>query len=219
MSNYKERLLKAIPGGAHTYSRGYDQYPESAPQILSRGKGAYCYDDKGTEYLDYGMSLRAVNLGYANDEVDMAAFEQMRNGNNLTRASLIELQAAELLIDLIDSVDMVKFTKNGSTAVSAAVKLARAYTNRNLVARCAEHPFFSYDDWFIGSTPITKGIPEDTIKQTKMFSYNDINSLKALIEQHPDQFACVVLEPSTMDHPAPSVEVEGETYLHDVQRL
>ncbi|MCV5334487.1 hypothetical protein OFD71_40030, partial [Escherichia coli] len=80
----------------------------------------------------------------------MAAFEQMRNGNNLTRASLIELQAAELLIDLIDSVDMVKFTKNGSTAVSAAVKLARAYTNRNLVARCAEHPFFSYDDWFIG---------------------------------------------------------------------
>ncbi|MCV5264477.1 hypothetical protein OFC55_43140, partial [Escherichia coli] len=76
---------------------------------------------------------------------------------------------------------------------------ARAYTNRNLVARCAEHPFFSYDDWFIGSTPITKGIPEDTIKQTKMFSYNDINSLKALIEQHPDQFACVVLEPSTMD--------------------
>ena len=219
MSNYKERLLKAIPGGAHTYSRGYDQYPESAPQILSRGKGAYCYDDKGTKYLDYGMSLRAVNLGYANDEVDMAAFEQMRNGNNLTRASLIELQAAELLIDLIDSVDMVKFTKNGSTAVSAAVKLARAYTNRNLVARCAEHPFFSYDDWFIGSTPITKGIPEDTIKQTKMFSYNDINSLKALIEQHPDQFACVVLEPSTMDHPAPSVEVEGETYLHDVQRL
>ncbi len=88
-----------------------------------------------------------------------------------------------------------------------------------MVARCAEHPFFSYDDWFIGSTPITKGIPEDTIKQTKMFSYNDINSLKALIEQHPDQFACVVLEPSTMDHPAPSVEVEGETYLHDVQRL
>lgn len=219
MSNYKERLLKVIPGGAHTYSRGYDQYPESAPQILSRGKGAYCYDDKGTEYLDYGMSLRAVNLGYANDEVDMAAFEQMRNGNNLTRASLIELQAAELLIDLIDSADMVKFTKNGSTAVSAAVKLARAYTNRNLVARCAEHPFFSYDDWFIGSTPIKKGIPEDTIKQTKVFSYNDINSLKALIEQYPEQLACVVLEPSTMDHPAPSVDVEGETYLHDVQRL
>ncbi|PMH28900.1 glutamate-1-semialdehyde 2,1-aminomutase [Vibrio lentus] len=219
MKNYKERLLKVIPGGAHTYSRGYDQYPESAPQILSRGKGAYCYDDEGTEYLDYGMSLRAVNLGYANDEVDMAAFEQMRNGNNLTRASLIELQAAELLIDLIDSADMVKFTKNGSTAVSAAVKLARAYTNRNLVARCAEHPFFSYDDWFIGSTPITKGIPEDTIKQTKVFSYNDINSLKALIEQYPEQLACVVLEPSTMDHPAPSVDVEGETYLHDVQRL
>jgi glutamate-1-semialdehyde 2,1-aminomutase len=219
MNNFKERLLKAIPGGAHTYSRGYDQYPENAPQILSRGKGAYCYDINGRQYLDYGMALRAVNIGYANDEVDMAAFEQIRNGNNLTRASLIELQAAELLINLIDSVDMVKFTKNGSTAVSAAVKLARAYTNRNLVARCADHPFFSYDDWFIGSTPIKKGIPEETVKQTKMFSYNDINSLKELIEQYPDQFACVVLEPSSIEHPGPSVEVEGETYLHDVQRL
>ena len=114
---------------------------------------------------------------------------------------------------------MVKFTKNGSTAVSAAVKLARAYTNRNLIARCAEQPFFSYDDWFIGSTPIKKGIPEETINQTKLFSYNEIDSLKELIALYPDQIACVVLEPSTINHPAPSNEVEGETYLHDVQRL
>jgi glutamate-1-semialdehyde 2,1-aminomutase len=219
MSNYKERLLRSIPGGAHTYSRGYDQYPENAPQILSRGKGAYCYDEKDKKYLDYGMALRAVNLGYANDEVDLAAFEQIRNGNNLTRATLIELQAAELLIDLIESVDMVKFTKNGSTAVSAAVKLARAFTNRNIVARCAEHPFFSFDDWFIGSTPIKRGIPEDVIKHTKVFSYNDIESLKSIIEEYPEQIACVVLEPSTVAHPAPSKEVVGETFLHDVQRL
>ena len=151
--NYQKRLLKAIPGGAHTYSRGYDQYPSNAPQILTHGKGAYIYDPQGNKYLDYGMSLRAVNIGYSEDEIDAAAIEQIKNGNNLTRPSMIELEAAELLVDLIDSVDMVKFTKNGSTAVSAAVKLARAYTGRDLVARCAEQPFFSYDDWFIGSTP------------------------------------------------------------------
>src|SRR5262249_10189602 len=161
-----ERLLRSIPGGAHTYSRGYDQYPANAPQILSRGKAAYVYAPDGTEYLDYGMALRAVNIGYAEDAIDAAAFEQARNGNNLTRPSMIELQAAEQLVDLIDSVDMVKFTKNGSTAVSAAVKLARAYTGRDLVIRCAEHPFFSYDDWFIGNTPITRGIPRETIAQT-----------------------------------------------------
>ncbi|WP_198009928.1 aminotransferase class III-fold pyridoxal phosphate-dependent enzyme [Legionella tunisiensis] len=168
-NDFKSRLLHVIPGGAHTYSRGHDQYPENAPQIMVRGKGAYTYDNQGIEYLDYGMALRAVNIGYAEDEIDQAAFEQIRNGNNLTRASMIELEAAELLVDLIDSVDMVKFTKNGSTAVSAAVKLARAYTGRDLIARCAEQPFFSYDDWFIGSTPITRGIPANVIEQTKLF--------------------------------------------------
>ena len=210
--NYQERLLKAIPGGAHTYSRGYDQYPANAPQILTRGKGAYIYDPEGNKYLDYGMALRAVNLGYAEDEIDAAAIEQIKNGNNLTRPSMIELEAAELLVELIDSVDMVKFTKNGSTAVSAAVKLARAYTGRELVARCAEQPFFSYDDWFIGSTPLTRGIPQETIEKTKMFRYNDIDSLEALIAQHPGKFACVVLEPAATEEPK-------DNYLQRVQEL
>jgi glutamate-1-semialdehyde 2,1-aminomutase len=199
--NYQDRLLRAIPGGAHTYSRGYDQYPSNAPQILTRGKGTYIYDTDGNKYLDYGMALRAVNIGYAEDAINAAAIEQINNGNNLTRASMIELEAAELLVGLIDSVDMVKFTKNGSTAVSAAVKLARAYTGREMVARCAEQPFFSYDDWFIGSTQLTRGIPQDATEKTKLFSYNDISSLEALIAQHPGQFACVVLEPAATEEP------------------
>jgi glutamate-1-semialdehyde 2,1-aminomutase len=205
--DYRKRLNTVIPGGAHTYSRGHDQFPTNAPEILSHGKGAYVFDTDKRCYLDYGMALRAVNIGYSEDEIDNAAFEQIKNGNNLTRPSLIELEAAELLVDMIDSVDMVKFTKNGSTSVSAAVKLARAYTGRNLVARCSQHPFFSYDDWFIGSTPITKGIPQSTIEMTKMFSYNDIRSLGQLIENYPEQIACVVLEPAGADCPS----VEGES--------
>jgi glutamate-1-semialdehyde 2,1-aminomutase len=199
--NYRKRLLKVIPGGAHTYSRGYDQYPGNAPQILARGKGAYVHDPDGNRYLDYGMALRAVNIGYAEDEIDAAAIGQIKNGNNLTRPSTIELEAAELMVELIDSVDMVKFTKNGSTSVSAAVKLARAYTGRELVARCADHPFFSYDDWFIGSTPITRGIPQDTIEKTKLFRYNDIASLEELINRYPEKLACVVLEPAATEEP------------------
>ncbi|HRD69469.1 MAG TPA: glutamate-1-semialdehyde 2,1-aminomutase [Legionella sp.] len=217
--DFKSRLLHVIPGGAHTYSRGYDQYPENAPHIMERGKGAYTYDEFNNEFLDYGMALRAVNIGYAEDEIDLAAFEQIKKGNNLTRPSFIELEAAELLVNLIDSVDMVKFTKNGSTAVSAAVKLSRAYTGRTLVARCAEQPFFSYDDWFIASTPIKRGIPQNIIDQTKMFHYNNIESLEQLIEEYPNQIACVILEPSSLEHPKPSITVPGETYLHDVQRL
>lgn len=210
--NYQERLLHVIPGGAHTYSRGFDQFPANAPQILASGKGAHVFDVEGKRYLDYGMALRAVQIGYAEEEIDAAAIAQIRNGNNLTRPSLIELQAAELIVDLINSVDMVKFTKNGSTSVSAAVKLARAYTGRDLVARCVEHPFFSYDDWFIGSTPLTRGIPKDTIEKTKLFHYNDLASLEALISEYPGEIACVVLEPVTTEEPR-------DDFLHKVQAL
>jgi glutamate-1-semialdehyde 2,1-aminomutase len=198
---YQERLLRAIPGGAHTYSRGYDQYPENAPQILERADGAYTYDLKGNKFLDYGMALRAVNLGYANKQINDAAIKQINFGNNLTRASVIELQAAELLIDMIDSVDMVKFTKNGSTATTSAIKLSRAYTKRDLVVRCADHAFFSYDDWFIGSTSANLGILEKDIQNTKMFTYNDIDSLKKIFNTYPDQISCVILEPSVTEHP------------------
>jgi glutamate-1-semialdehyde 2,1-aminomutase len=209
---YQDRLLKAIPGGAHTYSRGFDQYPSNVPQILKRGKGAYIYDENENEFLDYGMALRAVNLGYANDEVDSAALKQIKYGNNLTRPSMVELEAAELLIDMIDSVDMVKFTKNGSTATTAAIKLSRAYTNRTFIARCLEHPFFSYDDWFIGSTPITKGIEEKDIENTKLFNYNNIESLERLFNEYPNQIACVILEPSSTEHPK-------DDFLQRVQKL
>ena len=203
--NFTERLLKVIPGGAHTYSRGFDQFPANAPQILRNGQGAYTYDEQGNKFLDYGMALRAVHLGYANPDIN--------------QASLIELEAAEILVDLIDSVDMVKFTKNGSTAVSAAIKLARAYTGREMIARCVDHPFFSYDDWFIASTPITRGIPASTIEQTKTFEYNNITSLIELIDEYPERFACVVLEPSTITHPCASKTHAGENYLHDVKRV
>jgi len=209
---YQDRLLKAIPGGAHTYSRGYDQYPLNAPQILKRGEDAYVYDEQENKFLDYGMALRAVNLGYANKEINTAALKQMEYGNNLTRPSMIELEAAELLIDLIDSVDMVKFTKNGSTATTAAIKLSRAYTERELVARCEEHPFFSYDDWFIGSTPITKGIPQDDLKSTKLFNYNNIESLEKLFAKFPNKIACVILEPSATEHPK-------DNFLHKVKEV
>ena len=199
----QKRLLNAIPGGAHTYSRGYDQFPSNAPDILSKGKGAYVFDNNGNKYLDYGMALRAVNIGYSEKMINQAAFDQILNGNNLTKPSTIELEAAELLIKEIKSLDMVKFTNIGATVVSAGVKLARAYTGRDLIARCSQHPFFSYDDWFIGSTPIKKGIPKSIQKLTKHFYYNDIKSLEKLIKRYPNKIACVVLEPAT--HICPKV--------------
>lgn len=201
MTNYSERLNKVIPGGAHTYSRGDDQFPSNAPQILAKGKGAYVWDDKGNKFLDYGMALRAVTLGYANDEVNRAAIEQIELGNNLTRASLIELEAAEALVDLIPCADMVKFAKNGSSVTSAAVKLARAHTGRKIVARCLQQPFFSYDDWFIGDTVIKRGIPSEISEATVNFNFNDPASLENLFAKYPNQIAAVILEPAATEEP------------------
>lgn len=199
--NYSDRLNKVIPGGAHTYSRGDDQYPSNAPQLFQRGEGAYLYTPEGDKFLDYGMALRAVTLGYGQKDVAKAAIDEIWNGNNLTRASYIELQAAELLVDLIPSIDMVKFAKNGSNVTTAAVKIARAYTGRKYIVRCIEHPFFSFDDWFIGDTPLKKGIPEEFYSLTLNFHYDNIESLAVLFDKYPDQIAGVILEPATASHP------------------
>lgn len=200
-----KKLLQLIPGGAHTYSRGFDQFSSNAPVILKRGNGVYIYDNKGKQFLDYGMGLRSVNIGYAEKKINQAAFKQIEYGNNLTRPSIVELEAAKTLVKTIDSVDMVKFTKNGSTAVTAAVKLARAYNGKKIILRCVDHPFFSYDDWFIGSTVIKKGIPSEVSKLTDTFFYNNIESLKKKIIEHKNKISCVVLEPAATECP----QIEG----------
>jgi len=215
----QRRLLRAIPGGAHTYSRGFDQYPQNAPAIMESGKGGYSLGSDGNQYLDFVMALRSVNIGYAESSICEAATKYMMQGNNLSRPSFIELEAAERLIALVDSVEMVKFAKNGSTAVTAAVKLARGYTGRDDVVVCAQQPFFSYDDWFIGSTVINKGVPQSTQAQTFKFDYNDIDSLSTLLVERGDKIACLVMEAAALEHPMQYTGTEDENFLQAVQRL
>lgn len=233
MSTYSERLNYVIPGGAHTYSRGDDQFPSNAPQILERGQGAYVWDPEGRKFLDYGMALRAVTLGYSHTSVNEAAMREINLGNNLTRASLTELKAAELLTELIPSLEMVKFGKNGSNVTTAAVKIARAYTGRRFICIPKQHPFFSFDDWFIGTTALLRGIPEGAVNSTLLFDYGDITSLERLFIEYPEEIAAVMLEPATTSTPClsecPQVLTYEKTcancpnsprnFLHQVQTL
>lgn len=193
----RARLHKAIPGGAHTYSRGDDQFPLIAPPLLERGKGAYVWDTHGNRYLDYGMALRAITIGYADERVNAAAIAQIENGVNLTRASSVELEAAERICDVIPSAEMVKFAKNGSNVTTAAVKIARAYTRRRYVCVPRQHPFFSFDDWFIGTTAIQRGVDAPQVSSTLVFDYNDMASLEALFDAHGPEIAAVMMEPAT----------------------
>ena len=149
-----------IPGGGHTYAKGDDQYPEHCAPYLVRGEGRRVWDVDGNEFIEYGMGLRAVTLGHARPEYQCGRAKQMALGANFTRPAVLELECAEEFASLIPSAEMVKFAKNGSDVTTAAVKLARAYTGRDMIAVCADHPFFSTDDWFIGSTPMSAGIPD-----------------------------------------------------------
>ena len=127
----------------------------------------------------------------------------MAEGVNFVRPHCLELEAATRLTELIPSAEMVKFGLNGSDATTAAVRLARAYTGRDLIAICRDQPFFSTDDWFIGTTPMAAGIPEVTRRLSVHFSYNDLPSLARVFEQYPGQIAAVTLEAETVTPPAP----------------
>ncbi len=192
-----DRFHAVIPGGAHTYAKGDDQYPVNAPDCLVRGKGCHVWDSQGKEYIEYGMGLRAVTLGHAYEPVIEAAYRQMKLGENFTRPGIIELACAEKFLDCVKTAEMVKFCKNGSDATTAAVKLARAFTGRDLVAICLDHAFFSIDDWFIGSTQMNAGIPKAIQDLTVGFHFNNIRSVEELFDKYPSRIACVVLEAET----------------------
>ncbi len=201
--DWKRLRHDLIPGGAHTYSKGDDQFPENAPAALERGEGAWTFAPDGSKFLDMAMGLRSVTLGHRYGPIDKAVAESLNYGSNLSRPSVFEAKYAENLLKALGWPAMVKFCKNGSTATSAAVKLARASTGRKYVARCRQQPFFSYDDWFIGTTTCPRGVPEEVGKLTLQFDYGDFGSLDKLIKSHPEQIACLILEPATAGDPAP----------------
>lgn len=195
-------LARLIPGGAHTYSKGDDQWPEIAPKCLERGKGCYVWDADGNRYIEWSMGLTSICLGHANEEINRGAIEAMSLGHNFQRPSVMEAKAAEKFLQFLgDRGEMVKFSKNGSTVTTAAVKLSRAFTGRNKVAVCAEQPFFSYDDWFIGSTRCPAGVPDPIRELTVKFSYNNIASVEKMFADNKGQISCVILEPIKFDRP------------------
>jgi glutamate-1-semialdehyde 2,1-aminomutase len=208
----QKKFHHIIPGGSHTYAKGDDQYPEFMPPYITHGEGCHVWDADGNEFIEYGMGLRAVTLGHAYPPVVEAAYRQMLKGSNYARPAVIELEAAEELLSLIKGGEMAKFAKNGSDANNGAIKLARAYTGRDLIGVCADQPFFSVDDWFIGTTAMDAGIPQAVKDLTVKFKYNDIQSVKTMFDAHPGQIACVILEAEKERPPV-------DDFLLELQRL
>lgn len=206
------RAHTIIPGGCHTYAKGDDQYPALAPGFIARGNGCHVWDADGNEFIEYGMGNRAATLGHVHPTVVEAARRALDVGCNFTRPAPIEVECAENFLELIGTAEMVKFCKDGSDATSGAVRLARAYTGRPLIAICKDHPFFSVDDWFIGTTAINAGIPQEIQDLTVSFRYNDIANVRAMFERHPGRIAACVLEAARIDEPR-------DNFLQELQAL
>ncbi|MFE9598641.1 glutamate-1-semialdehyde 2,1-aminomutase [Streptomyces hokutonensis] len=198
-----ERLHALIPGGAHTYAKGDDQYPENLAPVISHGSGAHVWDVDGNRYIEYGSGLRSVSLGHAHPRVIEAVRRELGRGSNFVRPSIVEVEAAERFLATVPTAEMVKFAKNGSDATSAAVRLARAATGRSRVALCSDHPFFSVDDWFIGTTPMSAGIPSTTTELIASFPYGDLAATEEMLTRYPGEIACLILEPATHTEPPP----------------
>ena len=192
MSRYQqsEKLLKrallTIPLGSQTFSKSKTQYPLGvSPFFIQRGKGSRVWDVDGNEYVDFINSLAAITLGYCDPDVDAAVRAQLENGVIFSLPHQLEMQVAEKIVELVPCAEKVRFGKNGSDATAGAVRLARAFTNRDHVAVCGYH---GWQDWYIGTTPRNRGVPQATRDLSHAWTYNDIEDRKStrLNSSHTD---------------------------------
>ena len=204
------RAELSIPLGSQTFSKSKTQYPVGiSPLYASKSKGAYLWDIDGNKYIDLVNSLAAVTLGYGDKGLQKSILKQLKLGVSLSLPTKIESEVAELVIDLVPSAEMVRFSKNGSDATSAAIRLARAFTGRDQIVACGYH---GWHDWYIGITSRNKGIPAPVSALTHNFQFNNIESLKNVLTINEGKVAAVIIEPMNDTYPQPG-------FLEEVQTL
>jgi glutamate-1-semialdehyde 2,1-aminomutase len=208
-----------------TYSRSQDCFPANAPDTFTSGKGCRVTAADGREFIDWGMGLRAVLLGYCYPAVDDAVKKAIDKGVCFTRSNPYEGELREIITQELKLGEECKFGKNGSDATSAAIKLTCEYTGRDLILIAEENPFYAQQDWFIGTTPVNGGIPRDST--VKKYSYNSMTVNDKIydpvtIDWHDnfitlDEYvgshciAAIILDPATVD-----VTKEKLQYIRDL---
>ena len=216
MSRYaksEEQLKRAeqtIPLGSQTFSKSRTQYPVGiSPLYAARAKGAEIWDIDGNHYIDLVSALASVTLGYGDKGVEKSVAKQLKLGVSMSLPGVLEAEVAELIVEMVPSAEMVRFGKNGSDATSAAIRLARAYTGRDHIIVCGYH---GWQDWYIGATSRNKGVPDSVSRLTHKFEYNNIDSLRTLLNEFNCEIAAVIMEPMNISSPDPG-------FLESVQTL
>ncbi|WP_437301222.1 aminotransferase class III-fold pyridoxal phosphate-dependent enzyme [Sorangium sp. So ce426] len=193
-----ERARGLIPAGTQTLAKGPGQWVRGvAPKYLVRGRGARVWDADGNEFIDLVMGVGPISLGYAYPAVDRAIAAQLAEGITFSLMHPLEVEVAELVREVVPGAEMVRFSKTGADVTSAAVRLARAFTGRRKVLCCGYH---GWHDWYIAVTDRSAGIPGEARDLTFTFQYNDLSSVEAALD---GDAACVILEPTVFEAPAP----------------
>jgi len=206
----KSRAEALIPSGTQTFSKGPTQFVQGvAPVFLARGQGSHVWDVDGNEFIDYPMGLGPVILGHGYPVVVEAVARHLREGMAFSLPHPLELELAELLAHVVPCAEMVRFAKNGSDATTGAVRVARAYTGRDVVACCGYH---GWHDWYVSTTTRKSGVPVAVAELTVPFAYDDLTSLERIFAEHPGQVAAVIMEPVGVVPPSPR-------FLRDVRDL
>ncbi len=199
-----EKAKNLVPGGVVGARHPRNFVRGEYPIFIESGKGGRITDVDGNEYIDLLCGYGPISLGYREEEVDQAVMEMMRNkGFCFSLTPPYQPQLAEKLKELIPCSELSLFTKTGSGAMTAAVRLARAYTKRTKIMRCGFH---GWHDWCV---EVKGGIPEKLYEDVHEFRYNDLDELEALMARYGDETAAITLTPfghplhEKMQEPAP----------------
>jgi len=203
-----KNCLEIIPLASQTFSKSHLYYPqEYSPLFLKKGEGAMVWDIDGNRYLDMVNGLMAIVLGYNDVDVNQAIVNQLSQGISFSLATELEYELASLFVKHVPCAEMVRFGKTGTDVTSAAVRVARAYTKRDHIVACGYH---GWQDWYIGTTSRSLGVPDVVGSLTQIVPYNDLDALEALLKTN--KYAAFILEPTNAHPPKPG-------YLEGVREL
>ena len=197
-----ERAKQLMPGGVNSAARAFGAVGGS-PIVFERASGAYLFDVDGQKYIDYIGSWGPAICGHAHPEVISALQEAIEKGTSFGAPCALENTLAEMVIDAVPSVEMVRFVNSGTEACMAVLRLIRAYTGRDKVIKF-EGCYHGHADMFLvkaGSgvatlgLPDSPGVPRSTTANTLTAPYNDLEAVKQLFAENPDAIAGVILEP------------------------
>ena len=182
-----ERALRVIPAGTQTLSKAPSQFVDGvSPKFLRRGRGCHVWDVDGNEYIDYPMALGPILLGYDYPAVSAAVVAQVHEGTTFTLMHPLEVEVAELLVELVPCAERVRFAKNGADATGGAIRAARAISGREHVVASGYH------DWYIASTERRAGIPQANRGLIHTVPFDDLPALEEALKAWP--VAAVIME-------------------------